>query len=264
METGLTPDNSDLITLIESQLLGTELHVNGDENMLMADGLLDWEPDTMSFSQSTRINTVTRVPYKEMNDSQTSNSRLSSELCCKDHMRSNNNSALLDTTRSTHSDELPPMEIVTEEEPQTTALPTILLKKSNWVMDETETLIRDNRGDDDCTTCRLCQQQFTIHRRLQVHVPQHFVTTFCPCGEFSYHRDYILRHQRTMGCYTGNLYDVDEHLFPVQTVPHPRTLPQVVLQRIEIPQEQLTLSSSPPRPSRKRRWHSPSPTSRHS
>jgi len=53
METGLTPDNSDLIALIESQLLGTELHVNGDESMLMADGLLDLEPDTMPLSQST-------------------------------------------------------------------------------------------------------------------------------------------------------------------------------------------------------------------
>jgi len=38
----------------------------------------------------------------------------------------------------------------------------------------------------------------------------------------------------------------------------------VVLQQIEIPQEQLSLSSSPSRPFRKRRWHSPSPTSRHS
>jgi len=86
MERGLTPDNFNLIALIESQLLGTELHVNGDENMLMADGLLDLKPDTMSLSQPTRTSTVIRVPYKEMNDSQTSNSRLSSELCCKDQI----------------------------------------------------------------------------------------------------------------------------------------------------------------------------------
>jgi len=108
METDLTPDNSDLIALIESQLLGTELHVNGDENITMADGLLDLEPDAMPLSQSTRTNTVFRVPYKKMNDSQTSNSRLSSELCCKDQLRSNNNSALLDTTRSPNCDDLPP------------------------------------------------------------------------------------------------------------------------------------------------------------
>jgi len=265
----------------------------------------------MPRGQSTRTSTGIRVPYKDMNDSQTSKSRLSSELCCKGQVRPNNNSALVDTTRSTHSDELPPMEIVTEEESRAAALPAILLKKSNWVTVETETLIKDNRGDDNCTTCRLCQQQFTTHRCLRVHVPQHYITTFCPCGEFSYHRDYILCHQRT----TGNLYDVDEHLFPtflniikpcisdpsrytrllqgfpppreitqgpcpaphghkkspkarpsppVQTVPRPKTLSRVVLQRIEIPQEQLFLSSSPSRPSRKRRWHSPSPTSRHS
>jgi len=146
-------------------------------------------------------------------------------------------------------------------------------------------------------------------------VPQHFITTFCPCSEFSYYRDYILHHQRTMACYTEHFYDVDEPYFstflniikpcisdpsryerllqgfpslhaitqgpcrappgykknikphlstPTKTIPHPKTLPRVVLQRIEIPQEQLSLSSSPPRPSRKRRWQSPSPTSRHS
>jgi len=43
-----------------------------------------------------------------------------------------------------------------------------------------------------------------------MHLPQHFIITFCPCGEYSYHRDYILRNQRTMDCYTGHLYDVDE------------------------------------------------------
>jgi len=66
-----------------------------------------------------------------MHDSQTSNGRLSSELCCKDQLRSNNNSALVDTTRSTLLDELPLMEIVPGDEPQTAELPTILYKKSN-------------------------------------------------------------------------------------------------------------------------------------
>jgi len=154
------------------------------------------------------------VPYKEMHDSPTRNGRLSSELCCKDQLRSNNNSAFVDTTCSTLPDQLPPMEIVADDEPHTTELPTILYKKSNWVTEETETLIRNHKGDDNCTICRLCQQQFTTHRRLRVHVPQHYITTFCPCGEFSCHRDYVLRHQRTMACYTEYLYDVDEHLFP--------------------------------------------------
>jgi len=64
METDLTPANSDLIALVESQLLGTKLHVNGDENITMTDDLLDLELDTMSLSQSTRLNKVFRAPYK--------------------------------------------------------------------------------------------------------------------------------------------------------------------------------------------------------
>jgi len=78
MEIDLTSVNSDLFDLIESQLLETELHVNDDEDIVMADDLLDLELDTMSLSQFTRRDTVSRVPYKKMHDSQTSNSRLSS------------------------------------------------------------------------------------------------------------------------------------------------------------------------------------------
>jgi len=75
-------------------------------------------------------------------------------------------------------------------------------------------MIQQNREDDNCTTCRLFQQHFTTPRHLQVHIPQHFITTFCPCGEYSYHRDYILCHQRTMECHPGHLYDVDKLSFP--------------------------------------------------
>jgi len=162
----------------------------------MADGLLDLELDTMPLSQSTRHDTVSWVLFKKMHDFQTSDSRLSSELCCKDQTRSNNNSALLDTTRSANHENLHTMEITCEEKPNSTVLPNILVKKSNWVTEDTEAVITQNRGDDNCTTCRLCQQHFTTPRRLRVHLPQHFITTFCPCGECSYHRDYILRHQR--------------------------------------------------------------------
>jgi len=307
METDLTPDNSDLIALIESQLLGTELSVNDDESLAMADSLLDLESNTKSLSQSTHVNTVFRVPYKKMYDSQTSNSRLSSELCCKGQLRSNNNSALSDTTRSPDYSDMPSLEMVPIDELQNTALPNILLKQSNWVTSDTERLIQEGRGDEDCTTCYLCQQHFTTPRRLRVHVPQHYITTFCPCGEYSYHRDYILRHQRTMSCFSGHLYDVYEHYFPTflnlirpyisdascyerlvqkfpspraithgpspapprykkNTQPRPKTLPRVVLRRIEIPQEQLSPSTSSPPPARKRRRHSPSPPppSRHS
>jgi len=58
METGLPSVNSDLIALVESQLLETELSVKDDEDIIMADDLLDLELDTMFLSQSTRPNTA--------------------------------------------------------------------------------------------------------------------------------------------------------------------------------------------------------------
>ena len=89
-------------------------------------------------------------------------------------------------------------------------LPLALMAKTCWVTKETEAEITYHRGEEDGTTCWLCQQHSTTPRRLRVHLPQHFITTFCPCGELSYHMDYILCHQRTMNCYQGHLYDVDE------------------------------------------------------
>jgi len=168
----------------------------------------------MILSQSARLNMVSQVPYKKMHDSQTSNSRLSSELYCKDQTRSNNNSALSDTTRSPTYEGMPPLEMAWDTEPNSTTLPEVLLTQSSWITKDTETLILQHHGDKDCTTCRLCQQHFTTPRRLRVHVPQHFIMTFCLCGEYSYHRDYILRHQRTMNCHTRHLFDVDEISFP--------------------------------------------------
>jgi len=214
MEIDLTSVNSDLVNLIESQLLETELHVNDDEDIVMGDDLLDLELDTMSFSQFTRRDTVSRVPYKRMHDFQTSNSRLSSELYCKDQTLSNNNSALLDATRSPTYDDMPPLELAWDEDTPPASLPDVLIRRHRWTTQATEDQIQAHCGSDECTICRLCRQHFSSHRRLRVLVPQHFVTTFCPCGEFSYHRDYILRHQRTMGCHIGHLYDVDRRGFP--------------------------------------------------
>jgi len=194
METGLIPANSDLTDLIESQLLETVSNVNDDEDVVMANDLLDLELDAMTLSQSTHLNIVFRVPYKKMHDSQTSNSRLSLELYCKDQYRSNNNSALSDDTRSPTPTGMPPLEMVWDTELICTTLPEILLHQTSWITKETEALIIHYRGDEDCTTCRLYQQHFTTPRHLRVHLPQHFITNFCPCGEHSYHRNYILCH----------------------------------------------------------------------
>jgi len=108
---------------------------------------------------------------------------------------------------------MPPLEMAWDTTPASQpsrALPNILHEQTCWITTATEDMIAYHRGDEDNITCRLCQQHFTTPRRLRVHLPQHYITTFCPCGEYSYHRDYILRHQRTMTCYTGHLYDVDE------------------------------------------------------
>jgi len=77
----------------------------------MVDDLLDLELDTMILSQSTCSKVVSRVPYKKMCDPQTSNSRLSLELCCEDQFRSNNNFALSDDTCSPIFPGMPPLEM---------------------------------------------------------------------------------------------------------------------------------------------------------
>jgi len=55
METGLSSVNSDLIDPIESKLLKTMSTVNDNEDIVMADDLLDLELDVMILSQSTRL-----------------------------------------------------------------------------------------------------------------------------------------------------------------------------------------------------------------
>jgi len=93
-------------------------------------------------------------------------------------------------------------------------LPHALESKSCWTAPETERIILSQQGDMDNSTCYLCQQHFTTPHRLRVHISQHYITTFCPCREYSYHRDYILRHQRTMNCFQSHIFDVDEPLYP--------------------------------------------------
>jgi len=117
METGLLSVNSGLVESTELKLLGTMSTVHDDENVVMADNLLDLELDAMVLSQSTRLPSVSRVPYKRVCDSQAMSSQFSKELCCKDPSRSNNNSAFLEPTRSPLSDGMPPLEVAWDEDP---------------------------------------------------------------------------------------------------------------------------------------------------
>jgi len=166
MEMGLLPVSSDLIDLIESPLLETVSNVNDDEDVVMADDLLDLELDAMIFSQFTRSQVVSRVPYKKICDSQTSNSRSSLELCCKDQTRSNNDSTLLTDTCSPSPMGMPPLEMVWDPEPTAPTssrhhLPQKLEQKTCWMTPETEQGICHYCGEEDNVTCRLCQQHFT-------------------------------------------------------------------------------------------------------
>jgi len=52
------PVNSELINLIESELLETTSNVNDDEDIVMADDLLDLELDTIILGQSTHSKLV--------------------------------------------------------------------------------------------------------------------------------------------------------------------------------------------------------------
>jgi len=106
-----------------------------------------------------------------------------------------------------------PATSVSVPQPRGGKLPTLLLKRPRWTAVSTVLKIAEAKGDLENTTCRLCQQIFTTPH-LKVHMPQHCITTFCPCGEYSCNRDYILRHQRTMNCHVGHLFDVDEPTFP--------------------------------------------------
>jgi len=211
------PVNSKLIHRIESELPGTTFHVNNDEDAVMADGLLDLELDTV-LGQSTRDQLVSRVPSKSC-DSQTSNSRPSPELCCKDPPRSDNNSTFVEDTLAPVSPGMPSLEMTWDPEPApptstTKHLPHQLETTPSWTTPATEMEMKKYRGDDNNRECRLCQQRFTTHCRLRVHLPQHFITTFCPCGEYSYNRDHVLHHQRTMHCFKGHVHDVDESSYP--------------------------------------------------
>jgi len=47
-----------------------------------------------------------------------------------------------------------------------------------------------------------------------VHAPQHYTNLFCPCGEYSFQRDYISRHQRIARCHTGRTFVADAATFP--------------------------------------------------
>lgn len=88
-------------------------------------------------------------------------------------------------------------------------LPRILDSKPNWTSEQTRQHIGEACGRPNNIQCLQCGKQFSSHRQLRVHVPQHFTIIYCPCGEFNYQRDYVLKHQRIARCYMGKVFVVD-------------------------------------------------------
>jgi len=116
--------NSGSVDPAESKLLETMSIVNDDEDVVMADNLLDLELDTMILSQSTYSTSVSQVPHKGVHDSQARDSQFLQELYCKDQNRSNNYSAIVETTRSSTHPGIPLLEMAWDLEPAPTPSPT--------------------------------------------------------------------------------------------------------------------------------------------
>jgi len=139
------------------------------------------------------------VLYKEVSNSQADNSRDSRELEYKDSCKFVPDSALLDSTRpATAGVPLSPELVCNDEpvpetqhsplcdnlpKPGDNQLPAILYHQKDWTALTTSLDIMHATGNQDNTACHLCQQIFTKHHHLRVHLPQHYVTTFCACGE---------------------------------------------------------------------------------
>jgi len=76
------------------------------------------------------------------------------------------------------------------------ALPRALVARQYWVSGATNLKIDQPCAEPGNHICHQCRKKFFSARRLQVHAPQHYINVFCPCGEFSYQRDYVRKHQR--------------------------------------------------------------------
>lgn len=104
--------------------------------------------------------------------------------------------------------------LVKADQSQKLGLPQVLYARPHWTTAHTRQLIAEICGGPENVSCSQCGMTLSSHRRLWVHVPQHFTITYCPCGEYSYQRDYVLKHQRIDRCHTGRIFEVDSQTFP--------------------------------------------------
>jgi len=89
-----------------------------------------------------------------------------------------------------------------------------LTERPCWATTETLLKIVETCGEAGNHKCRQCGRRFSTTRQLRVHALQHYTNVFCPCGEYSFQRDYVLCHQRISRCHTGQAFAVDAESFP--------------------------------------------------
>jgi len=132
-----------------------------------------------------------------------------------------------------------------EEDSPILALPRALVARQYWVSGATSRKISKACGELGNRICHQCRRKFSSTRRLRVHVPQHFLIVFCPCGEYSYQHDYVLRHQRISRCHTGYTFAVNQATFP--------EFWDLVMPHVADPRRRAVLAQGFPRVGRSRR-----------
>jgi len=139
------------------------------------------------------------------------------------------------------------------------ALPPILLIQTCWVTKDTEAQITYHCGDEDAQPAGCVNN---ISRHLRVHLPQHFITTFCPTRYDRLSQGLAAPKSITHGpVLKPPGYKKPRTILPTGPIPHPRTLLRVVLWRLDTQPRKRSLSLA--FPTDKKRWWQSSSPSRH-
>ena len=90
---------------------------------------------------------------------------------------------------------------------------------ARWLTEETRHKVAESLVGQYRDTCKYCQLTAPT-KRLGVHVRQHFIRYYCPCGFNRVSRDSVGDHQRRNsrgslhGGSTGKIYEVDKASYP--------------------------------------------------
>ena len=110
----------------------------------------------------------------------------------------------------------PPMEAATEPESAPDYRPDL---PARWLTEETRHKVAEGIVGQYRDTCKYCKLTAPT-RRLRIHVRQHFIRYYCPCGFNRVSRDSVGDHQRKNsrgslhGGTIGKTYEVDKASYP--------------------------------------------------